>query len=191
MRAPPHPRLATGLAHGEHDERPYLALVLAPGQDLRRRPVAPARAVGVVLDACDALAHLHAHDLVHGDVNLANLVVDDDGRAMVCDLGVARRAGEPGPVRGTHAYMAPEQVRGEPWTPATDVFALGVVLWELVAGARLFQRATSYLAAAAVVETPPPLADAALDVVAQAALAKDPATRIASVESCARADLPA
>ena len=64
----------------------------------------------------------------------------DGDRTVLIDLGVARAIGEAGTVRGTHAYMAPEQVRGEAWTPATDVFALGVVLWELVAGARLFHR---------------------------------------------------
>jgi serine/threonine-protein kinase len=75
--------------------------------------------------------------------------------------------------------MAPEQVRGEAWTTATDVFALGVVLWELIAGARLFHRGPPWLSMAAVVEvSAPPLADAALDAIAQAALAKDPAQRI-------------
>ena len=60
--------------------------------------------------------------------------------AVLCDLGVARRLGDGGPVRGTAAYMAPEQVTGEPWTGAVDVFALGVVGWELARGARLFAR---------------------------------------------------
>jgi serine/threonine-protein kinase len=77
--------------------------------------------------------------------------------------------------------MAPEQVRGEPWTGATDVFALGVVLWELAAGARLFHRGPPWLSLAAVIEAPvPALADPALDAIAQAALSKDPARRIAS-----------
>ena len=77
--------------------------------------------------------------------------------------------------------MAPEQVRGEPWTPATDVFALGVVLWELVAGARLFHRGPPWLSQAAVIEAPaPPLADPLVDAIAQAALDKDPARRTAT-----------
>jgi eukaryotic-like serine/threonine-protein kinase len=84
-------------------------------------------------------------------------------------------------VRGTHAYMAPEQVRGEAWTRATDVFALGVVLWELVARTRLFHRGPSWLSMSAVVEDPvPPLADPLLDALAQAALVKDPSRRIQS-----------
>ena len=89
-------------------------------------------------------------------------------------------------MRGTHAYMAPEQVRGEAWTPATDVFALGIVLWELIAGARLFHRGPPWLSMAAVVEDRcPALRDTALDAIAQAALAKDPAQRIATAAELA------
>jgi serine/threonine-protein kinase len=82
--------------------------------------------------------------------------------------------------------MAPEQVRGEAWTQATDVFALGVVLWELIAGARLFHRGPPWLSLAAVVEEEaPPLPDAALNEIAQAALQKDPAKRISSASELA------
>jgi serine/threonine protein kinase len=133
-----------------------------------------------VAAACDAAAHLHAHGWIHGDLSPSNLIVDDADRVVLIDLGVSRRAGAGGPVRGSHAYMAPEQVRGEVWTPATDVFALGVILWEIAAGARLFHRGPPWLSQVAVIEAePPPLPDPALDAVAQAALAKDPARRIA------------
>jgi serine/threonine-protein kinase len=186
---PPHARLVRGVERGVIADRPFIAMALIDGRDLRgelHAPVAPARAAAIVIDACAALAHLHAHGWIHGDVGPANLIVDDAGRATLCDLGVARRIGAPGPVRGTHAYMAPEQVRGEPWTPATDVFALGVLLWELVTGARLFYRGASYLTMAAVMETtPPPLLDDALDAIARAALVKDPAHRTASPEALA------
>ena len=188
---PAHERLVRGLAHGAHDDRPFIAMALVDGRDLRGElatPVATARAAELVSDACAALAHLHARGWIHGDVGPANLIVGAGGRATLCDLGVARRAGAPGPVRGTHAYMAPEQIRGEPWTPATDVFALGVVLWELATGARLFFRGASYLTLAAVMETdPPPLADDALDAIARAALARDPAARTPTVEALAEA----
>src|SRR5262249_8319209 len=126
--------------------------------------------------------HLHAQGWIHGDINPSNLVVDarpSGDHVVLVDLGVARAIGEAGVVRGTHAYMAPEQIHGRAWTPATDVFALGVVLWELIAGARLFHRGPPWLSTAAVIEAVVPrLADPALDAVAQAALAKDPALRI-------------
>ena len=112
---------------------------------------------------------------MHGDVcpgNLSSHRAAGD-RVVLVDLGVARAIGEAGAVRGTHAYMAPEQVRGEAWTRATDVFALGVVLWELIAGARLFHRGPPWLSMAAVVEDAVPCpARPALDAIAQAALAK-------------------
>lgn len=190
---PLHPNVIHAVDHGAVDGRPYLALDLAPGADLRRMIAPPAsredpaparrslpreRAVAIVAAACDAVAHLHAHGWVHGDVNPGNLIVDDDDRVVLVDLGVARAVGTGGPVRGTHAYMAPEQVQGGAWTEALDVFALGVVLWELAAGTRLFHRGPPWLSMAAVVEaTPGKLADVVLAPIAEAALAKDPAAR--------------
>ena len=194
---PPHPNVVHAIEAGDSDGQPYLALAIAPGETLRqlvapaatrddpvpRRGVMPRpQALAIVRTACDAAAHLHREGWVHGDINPGNLVVDQD-RAVLIDLGVARKSGAGGTVRGTHAYMAPEQVRGEAWTPATDVFALGVVLWELAAGARLFHRGPPWLSMAAVVEAAAPaLPDRALDAIAQAALAKDPAARIASAD---------
>jgi eukaryotic-like serine/threonine-protein kinase len=199
---PPHARVVRGVEAGEVAGRPYLALELAPGEDLRRTLAPPvargasqpearvmlprARVRAIVLAVCDAAAHLHAHGYVHGDINPGNLVVTTDDRLTLVDLGIARPIGGGGTVRGTHAYMAPEQVRGEPWTPATDVFAIGVVLWELSSAARLFHRGPPWLSMAAVVEAPvPPLDDPALDAILQAALTKDPAHRLATATELA------
>jgi serine/threonine-protein kinase len=198
---PRHPGVARALEIGDVDGRPYLAMELAAGADLRRviapaatrEDAAPAparlpraRVLAIVAAACDAAAHLHAHGWVHGDLSPGNLIADDADRVVVVDLGVSRRTGTGGPVRGSHAYMAPEQVRGAAWTPATDVFALGVVLWELAAGARLFHRGPPWLSQAAVVEeAAPPLPDPELDAIAQAALTKDPAHRIAAAAELA------
>lgn len=161
------------------------------------------RAIWIVAAACDAVAHLHANGWVHGDVNPSNLIVSPavPGSApaattlegviaphsvKLVDLGIARRIDEAGPARGTHAYMAPEQVRAQPWTRATDVFALGVVLWELVAGTRLFHRGPTWLSMAAVVEADvPALPDKELDAICRAALVKDPAARMASATELA------
>ena len=188
---PHHPNVVHGDEAGDVQGLPYIAMELLHGDDVRRIIAPPAtksdakpalhriareRALEIVLAACDAAAHLHSHGYVHGDINPGNLVAAD--RIVLVDLGVARPIGQAGAVRGTHAYMAPEQVQGRAWTPATDVFALGVVLWELVAGARLFHRGPMWLSMAAVVEADvPTLPDAALDRIAQAALAKDPAAR--------------
>ena len=196
---PRHPNVVRAIDIGEVTGRPYVALELASGEDLRRIVAPPAtpttvasrttlpraRALAIVRAACDAVHHLHQHGWVHGDVNPGNLIVDGDNITLI-DLGVARKIGEGGVVRGTHAYMAPEQVRGETWTAATDVFALGVVLWELVAGARLFHRGPPWLSMSAVVEqAAPALPDPVLDAIVQAALEKDPARRIDSAAELA------
>jgi serine/threonine protein kinase len=198
---PRHPNVVHADEIGEVDGRPFVAMELAPGEDLRRMITPPvtrqapspgkvllarARTLAIVTRACDAVAHLHANGWVHGDVNPGNLVVDNDDHVTLVDLGIARAIGEAGAVRGTHAYMAPEQVRGEAWTEATDVFALGVVLWELAASERLFHRGPAWLSMAAVVEQPAPaLPDRALDAIVQAALAKDPTRRIATASELA------
>jgi eukaryotic-like serine/threonine-protein kinase len=189
MTLPHHPNVVHGLDAGEVDERPYVALSLAPGEDLRRivAPVSPDEKRVVAIAACDAAGHMHAHGWVHGDINPGNLVIDarpDGDRVVLIDLGVARTIGAGGSVRGTHAYMAPEQVRGEAWTPATDVFAIGVIVWELVMGTRLFHRGPPWLSMAAVMEeTPASLPDPVLDAIVKAALAKDPTHRTMSADA--------
>jgi serine/threonine protein kinase len=203
---PRHVNVVHGFEAGNVGGRPYVVLELIEGEDLRRIVSPPAskndatpapaviphaRVIQLVAAACDGVAHLHAAGFIHGDVCPGNLMVSTTAtgdRLVVIDLGVARPIGEAGAVRGTHAYMAPEQVRGEAWTQATDVFALGVVLWELVAGARLFHRGPPWLTLAAVVEQDvPPLRDAALDAIAKRALAKNPAERIQSANELAAA----
>ncbi|MEZ4358631.1 MAG: serine/threonine-protein kinase [Kofleriaceae bacterium] len=200
---PRHPGLVHAFERGELHDRPWVAMNLVEGASLREhldgpriesgppqpRRVAVDLALQLVARTCDAVIHLHEQGWVHGDVNPANLVVSPDLRsAVLCDLGVARRCGGAGPVQGTHAYMAPEQARGEPWTPATDVFALGVLLWELVEGRRLFHRGPSWLTTRAVLEEPvPPLGDPALDAIARRALAKDAAERLGDARALARA----
>lgn len=209
---PAHPHLIHGseadaISPAGVDSQPYVALEFIPGQDLRRvaaggsAAIPRSRALSIVVAACDAAAHLHTHGWVHGDINPGNLIVDfgdaqdrddaahgHDDRVVLIDLGVARRVGEAGTVRGTHAYMAPEQIRGEAWTPATDVFALGVVAWELLAGTRLFHRGPPWLSMAAVMETQaPPLPDSALDAIVRSALEKDPSARPPSPTTLAAA----
>lgn len=197
LELPRHLNVIHGIEASDVEGRPYVALDLVQGQDLRRiiappptrnetTPteliLPPIRAIALVATVCDGVAHLHAQGWVHGDVNPGNVVVETRSggdHVVLIDLGVARAIGEAGAVRGTHAYMAPEQVRGEAWTPATDVFGLGVVLWELLSGTRLFHRGPPWLSMAAVVEAPAPsLPSRALDAIVQAALVKDPARRI-------------
>src|SRR5262249_15031531 len=119
---PRHPNVVHALEAASIDGRPYIALVLAPGEALRRwlspatagataaRVILPrARVLAITTAACDAAAHLHGQGIVHGDINPGNLVVSDTDQVTLIDLGIAREIGGAGVVRGTHAYMAPEQ----------------------------------------------------------------------------------
>ena len=203
---PRHANVVHGFEAGDVEGRPYVVLELIEGEDLRRIVAPPptkqnvtpapaviphARVIQLVAAACDGVAHLHDSGFVHGDVCPGNVMVTTSpagDRVVLIDLGVAREIGEAGAVRGTHAYMAPEQVRGEAWTRATDVFALGVILWELIAGARLFHRGPPWLTLAAVVEEEvPPLRDAALDAIARRALAKNAVERTPTAAELAAA----
>ena len=139
------PSLVRVLHAGEDSGRPYLLLSYVPGRSLRELadadgplPEPLVRALGTGL--ARALAELHRHGFVHGDVKPENARLDAQGRAVLLDLGFARRAhaaGE-GSSAGSLAYLSPERARGEPAQPAADVFALGVVLYELCTGVHPF-----------------------------------------------------
>ncbi|MDG4820888.1 protein kinase [Asanoa sp. WMMD1127] len=124
------------------DGAPALVLDLVVGLDLRRRirrdgPVPPAVAAHIAAQVADALAYLHGRGVVHGDIKPANLLVPaDGGRVRVTDFGVARRLahGRPAVIHATPEYVAPEVVAGEPASPAADVYALGIVLFEMLTG---------------------------------------------------------
>ncbi len=128
--------------------RPWLALGLCEGGSLRERRrllprASPDEAVALVLPLCRALGRCHAAGLVHRDVKPENIIFDPEGRPYLTDFGLVRDLLEPGltasgVVMGTPAYMAPEQLEGRPAGPSADVFALGAVLHELLAGAPPF-----------------------------------------------------
>jgi serine/threonine protein kinase len=174
-----HPGLVRALDAGQIGDDHYIALELVAGPTLAdlERPTVP-RAVAIVTEVAAALDHLHRHGWVHADVNPSNILVGAEGTKLI-DLGVATPLGQAQPaVRGTFGYMSPEQVRGEPLDARSDVFALAVVLWELVAGRPLFQRRERHLTLAATVEDPAPLLGyPTLDPFLQSALAKSPTER--------------
>jgi serine/threonine-protein kinase len=126
--------------YGEQDGTPYIVMELLDGETLADRlgggPLSPAAAATVCAQIAAALAAAHEAGLVHRDVKPANVFLTRDG-VKVLDFGVAVR-GESGPALGTPAYLAPEQLAHGPVTPAADVFALGVVLFEALAGRRPF-----------------------------------------------------
>jgi eukaryotic-like serine/threonine-protein kinase len=188
-----------------HDPRGlYYVSELVDGESLasrlRRGPLPAWEACGVAAQLCRALAGAHAQRIVHRDVKPANIMLSSDGRVKVGDFGVARLAesstdGTAASIVGTPRYMAPEQGRGRPTTPATDVYSAGVVLYEMLAGAPPFTATSAVeLALLHLNEPPPPLpgrAPAALARIAERALAKDPARRYANGAEMAEALLGA
>jgi len=141
------PSLVRVLHAGRGPEGPYLVLTYVPGRSLRQilvedgpLPEPLVRSVGAQL--AGALAALHGAGFTHGDVKPDNVRLDEDGRAVLLDLGFARRLhAEPGPApshAGSLAYLSPERAQGGGASPEADVFALGVVLYELATGVHPF-----------------------------------------------------
>jgi eukaryotic-like serine/threonine-protein kinase len=146
-------RLAARLAHpnvvrvfdvGEDDGRPFIAMEYVQGETLaelvaRRGPLRPAEAAALGMQMCAGLAAAHAAGLVHRDVKPQNLLLGTDGVLKLGDFGIAvghegTRLTLAGTVLGTAGYLAPEQARGEQVTAAADIYAVGAVLYELLAG---------------------------------------------------------
>ena len=143
-----HPNLCTVYDVGETEgHQLYLAMPCYDGETLRRKvergPLPLAEAVDYALQAAKGLAKAHRQGIVHRDIKPANLMVTGDGVVKILDFGIAKLAGEAGLTRtgstlGTPAYMSPEQMRGQEVDGRTDLWALGVVLYEMLTGRRPF-----------------------------------------------------
>ena len=139
------PHVITVFDVGEHRKQPYIVMEYLAGGSvydrLREGRVSPAQTLAWLAQAGQALDRAHAQGVVHRDVKPANLLLDRDGSVNVSDFGIASTTGLdtltlPGTILGTAGYLSPEQARGEPATPASDRYALGVVAFELLTGRR-------------------------------------------------------
>jgi eukaryotic-like serine/threonine-protein kinase len=185
---------------GQADEGLYYVAEYVDGESLaarlRRGPLPIWDACEISEQLCRALAHAHAQRIMHRDVKPANVLISNTGRVKVGDFGVARLAGgttegSAVTIVGTPRYMAPEQARGLPPTAATDIYSVGVVLYEMIAGRAPFEGETAVgLALQHTTDAPPPLPKGTQRTVAkivETALAKQPADRFASADEMADA----
>jgi serine/threonine-protein kinase len=199
-----HPNIVACLDTGTDRDQPYLVMDLVDGEDLAARlkrggRLASSVAARVGLDVARALGVAHVRGIVHRDVKPGNILLASDGRAMVTDFGIARLAADaeavkPGTTLGSVHYFSPEQARGATTTPASDVYGLGLVLFEALTGARAFSGETTDAIALARIDAaaPSPKAirpevPAELDAVVRRALAPDPADRYANGNAMAAA----
>jgi serine/threonine protein kinase len=190
-----HPNACTLYEIGADGDRPYIVMQYVEGETLlarmRRGRLGLREVVDVASQIAAALSEAHGRGVVHRDIKPGNIMIGSGGLVKVLDFGLAKPCAGPtwdtqsaiasyGMVAGTTPYMSPEQIRAEPLDGRSDIFSLGVVLYELVAGTRPFDRTTGAATMAAILtEDPPPLAGPLQAVVARA-LAKPLAQRFAS-----------
>jgi eukaryotic-like serine/threonine-protein kinase len=194
-----HPGVVDVYDFGSDDSTAYLVMEYVEGDALsttlgRVGRLTPARTMALVAQAADALHAAHEKGIVHRDVKPGNLLVRPNGTLVLTDFGIARSAlvGQltvAGSVLGTASYISPEQAAGGVATPASDVYALGVVAYQCLAGRRPFDGDTPLeIAMKHVRDTPPPLpADTppAVRAIVERAMAKDPPARWASAAQLA------
>jgi hypothetical protein len=195
-----HPNIVTVYDGGEQDGSPYLVMEPVDGESLaelirREGPLPAERAAGIARQIAEALAYAHGLQLVHRDVKPQNILLDRSGRAKVTDFGIVKSADVTrtltGTVLGTASFIAPEVAGGEPASAAADIYALGVVLYQMLTGHVPFEADNPITAAVrSQREDPPPPSSLApvpdwLERVVLKALARDPRQRYQSARELA------
>ena len=183
----------------EATQTPYLVMEFLEGQPLdrilERGSVPYPRACAIVAEVACALGAAHRKGVIHGDVKPANILITDDGRVKLMDFGMARLSSHDTgttPLLGTPAYWCPEQIMGKPQDARSDLFSLGVVLYELVTGKRPFDADSLQAICGRVLSSTPlppshanPSVPTGFDEVVARCLAKDPIARYGVGETLA------
>jgi serine/threonine protein kinase len=188
----------------EATQTPYLVMEFLEGQPLDRilekGSIPYPKACAWAAEVACALGVAHRKGVIHGDVKPANMLITDDGRVKLMDFGMARLASRDSsatPLLGTPAYWCPEQIVGKPQDARSDLFSLGVVLYEMVTGKRPFDADSLQAICGRVLSSTPlppshanPSVPSAFDAIVARCLAKDPAGRYAPAEALAEELLP-
>ncbi|MDQ1584122.1 MAG: eukaryotic-like serine/threonine-protein kinase [Microbacteriaceae bacterium] len=196
-----HEGIANVFDYGEEEGSAFLVMELVPGEALstileREHVLSTDRVLDIVAQTAAALHAAHAAGLVHRDIKPGNLLITPDGRVKITDFGIARIADQvpltaTGQVMGTVQYLSPEQASGRPASPTTDIYSLGIVAYESLAGRRPFTGESQVaIAMAQINEAPPELPVTVSEPVRNlvfACIAKDPAERPPSAAHLSRA----
>src|SRR5919112_720255 len=198
-----HPNVVSVFDRGEYDGTYYIAMEYLPGKTLREvlreeAPLDQLRAIDYTIQILQAAAFAHRRGVVHRDFKPHNVMVGPDGRLKVTDFGIARAGAsemtETGSIMGTAQYLSPEQAQGHAVTAASDLYSIGVMLYEMLAGRLPFEGDSAVSVALKHLSEPPtpisqlrPDVSPALESVVMAALAKDPAHRWQSADDFAEA----
>lgn len=194
-----HPNIVRTLDYGYDDGRYYLVMDYIDGtnmQDLinQRGPLEITSVVTLVTQLCDALDYAHQQGIIHRDIKPQNVLIDRDEHVRLVDFGLARAVANTGltvtnPTIGTIGYLAPEQIQNGPLTARTDIYALGIMMFEMVTGRLPFENASALAVALAHVQQEPPLprvynphVSPNLELVIRRCMAKDPDRRYPSVK---------
>ena len=196
-----HEGIANVYDYGEEDGSAYLVMELVPGEPLsavleREHTLSIDRVLDIVAQTATALQAAHSAGLVHRDIKPGNLLITPEGRVKITDFGIARIADQvpltaTGQVMGTVQYLSPEQASGHAASPSTDIYSLGIVAYEALAGKRPFSGESQVaIAMAQINDAPPPLPDTIAEPVRNlimSCIAKKPADRPDSAANLARA----
>lgn len=197
-----HPNIVTVYDVGKTDDKPYLAMELLDGRELstlivKGSPLVVAHALDIAAQVADGLAYAHEHGVVHRDIKPANIMVVRDGLVKIADFGIARmrseeRGNETPTVLGSPRYMSPEQVLRKRAEHRSDIFSLGVVLYEMLTGSPPFSGGDLNAILFQIVNLVPPAPSTAnaempamVDFVVAKALSKSPEERYASAKEFA------
>jgi eukaryotic-like serine/threonine-protein kinase len=194
-----HVGIANIFDYGEDTGAAYLVMELVPGESMsrlieREKKLSEEQVLDIIAQTARALGAAHAKGLIHRDIKPGNLLITPDGKVKITDFGIARVGDQvpltkTGQVMGTVQYLAPEQATGKPSTPATDLYALGVVAYEALAGRRPFTGENQMAIAMAHINEMPPALPESIDPRIQnlvlSCLAKKPTQRPESATSLA------